>query len=127
MALSSIATATTTQPIAQIYSSSTQIYTYPVTEWVEYIQEKATTTEMANLTLEIIKRESGGWPDAKNASSTASGLFQFLDSTYETYCIDKYKLATSTTQKNDPIIQIDCGLKLLEQPEGWKHWSESLL
>ena len=77
--------------------------------------------------VEIIRRESRGWPEAKNPKSTASGLFQFLDGTFQQECVDKYKMATSTDQKNNPFLQIQCATKMLEQPEGWKHWSASLI
>lgn len=67
--------------------------------------------------------ESRFKPNAKNSESTASGIYQFLNGTFDHYCIKKYALATSTTQKNDPFVQIDCALEILaESPRGEDHW-----
>jgi len=129
VALSSYTTTIATQPLPivsrETYSTTTAIYEYPLSEWVGIVYEKASTTKLAELTLEIIKKESQGWPNAKNPASTASGLMQFLDKTFLHECVEKYQIATSTTQKNDPYIQIDCGLKMLAEPDGINHWSAS--
>ncbi len=76
-----------------------------------------------------VKAQSIAWaesrfnPNAKNTGSSASGIYQFIDGTFADYCIRKYKLATSTSQKNDPEIQIDCALQILtESPRGEDHW-----
>ncbi len=72
----------------------------------------------------IAKAESNLLPDARNNKSTASGLYQFINSTFEDYCIDKYTLATSSDMKNDPDIQIECAMKMLSEG-GENHWDES--
>lgn len=85
----------------------------------------------AALGLDPVKAQSIAWaesrfnPNAKNASSTASGVFQFLDGTFKEYCIRRYEFATSTAQKNDPNIQTECALRMLEMPGGDSHWDPS--
>jgi len=72
----------------------------------------------------IVIAESGWRVDAKNKRSTASGLFQFLDSTFASFCIKKYAMAESLDQKNDPYIQMDCAVKMI-QDGGLSHWNAS--
>ncbi len=72
----------------------------------------------------IVVAESGWKPDIKNKVSTASGLFQFLDGTFKSYCIEKYGLAESMDQKNDPYIQIDCAVRMI-RAGGVGHWDAS--
>lgn len=72
----------------------------------------------------IAKAESRFMPNAKNPKSTASGVFQFLDGTFKYFCIEKYELAESMAQKNDPDIQIECALRILKDG-GEKHWDAS--
>lgn len=73
------------------------------------------------LFLRIAQCESGFKPDAKNLYSTASGLFQFLDSTFFTYA-QAYEL--STTNKNDPYIQAELAAKMIADG-GLSHWKAS--
>jgi len=70
-------------------------------------------TNLFNIAFRIAKAESNWNPNAKNKSSSASGLFQFIDGTFRAYCINKYRLADSMAQKNNPYIQIDCAVKML--------------
>ena len=72
----------------------------------------------------IIKAESGYKPDAKNPKSSASGIFQFIDSTFKRFCIDEYKLTESLINKNDFRIQIDCAIIMLESGME-SHWNAS--
>lgn len=65
-------------------------------------------------------------PNAESVSSTASGVYQFLDGTFSYYCIKQYKLTDSLVHKNDPDIQIECALKMLTELKGGEnHWSPS--
>lgn len=97
---------------------------------VETIEERIGRRAKA-LGVDPLKAQSIAWaesrfnPNAKNASSSASGVFQFLDGTFKEYCITKYEFATSTDQKNDPNIQIECALRMLEKPGGENHWYPS--
>lgn|SRR3990167_4137532 len=89
----------------------------------EYLQCKAGPDfELLN---RIVIAESGWKPDVKNPDSTASGLFQYLDSTFSLHCIDKYKLTTDLVDKNDPYIQIDCAVKMILEDNGLGHWNAS--
>lgn len=54
--------------------------------------------------MEIIKRESGFNPQAQNSHSTAYGLFQFLDGTWQ---------GTGIPKTSDPNAQIAAGLKYI--------------
>ena len=72
----------------------------------------------------IVIAESGWKPEAKNSHSTASGLGQFLDSTFKSQCINKYKLTEDMRQKNDPYTQLDCMVKMIKDG-GVSHWAAS--
>lgn len=100
---------------------SAQAWVYPVSEWADIVQKKTGDENLTNLVLSIMSRESGGWNDAKNPMSTASGLFQYLDSTFENECVRKYGIATTSLQKDDPMVQIDCTIELLKNG-GLGHW-----
>ena len=77
-----------------------------------------------DLAVKIAKAESGFNPNVKNPNSSASGLYQYLDSTFESYCIKKYEFANSLEEKNDPYIQIDCALAMIKDG-GLHHWDAS--
>lgn len=74
----------------------------------------------------IIKAESGFNPNARNKSSSASGVLQFINQTFKDYYIDKYHVAESMAQKNNPFIQINCAIEMLKDPKGYKHWLPSI-
>ena len=78
-----------------------------------------------DIAVAIVRAESGFNPEAHNASSSASGLAQYVDGTAQYYCIDKYKLATSLTFKNDPYLQIECMVRMLSEDGGIRHWDAS--
>jgi len=75
--------------------------------------------------LGIIKGESGFNPNAKNPSSSASGIFQFLDDTFNDHCIKKYRKTDTMEDKNNPYLQINCAADMLLEPKGYMHWWES--
>lgn len=67
---------------------------------------------------QLIIHESNFRPDAQNPTSTAFGMFQFLDSTWNGYKCEK-------TEEIDH--QIDCGIKYIKQryqnpTNAWKAW-----
>ena len=70
--------------------------------------------------MDIARCESGFNPDIKNAVSTASGMFQFLDSTFTSQSA-KYGL---TGEKNDPYLQIELTARMLADG-GLSHWAAS--
>lgn len=97
----------------------------------EYLMEK--TGPDFDLFNRIVIAESGWQIDIKNASSSASGLFQFLDGTFKTYCIGGtdakgnsygYFLTDTMKDKNNPYIQIDCAVAMIYDG-GLSHWNES--
>lgn len=57
----------------------------------------------------LVSNESGFRPTAQNKSSTAYGMFQFLDSTWGSYDCHK---------TSDPAIQSQCGLKYIKARYG---------
>lgn len=57
----------------------------------------------------IINNESSWNPNAQNPTSTAYGLFQFLDSTWAT---------VGATKTSDPVAQADAGAKYMKQRYG---------
>jgi len=77
-----------------------------------------------NLAVAVAKAESDFRPNVQNASSTASGIFQFINGTWKDFCLTKYELATSTSQKNDPDIQIECAVRMISEG-GLNHWDAS--
>lgn len=69
---------------------------------------------------QIVMHESGFNNTAQNPTSTAYGMFQFLDSTWGNYGFKK---------TSDPWIQTQAGLKYIKErykdPQGaWKFWQE---
>lgn len=73
----------------------------------------------------IVIAESNWHPEVHNKTSTASGLFQFLDSTFQHYCVDKYNFGTMA-DKDDPYIQIKCAVEMIKyEPNGLNHWLAS--
>lgn len=61
-----------------------QVYSDKITDLHVYASEKLPADEFYYFDL-LVSIESGWRPTAENPSSTASGLCQFLDSTYERY------------------------------------------
>ncbi len=76
------------------------------------------------LAVSIIKAESNFDIDAKNTTSTASGLAQYINGTFSGFCIDRYRLTDTMKEKNNPYVQIEC-LVLMLSEGGVGHWSES--
>lgn len=72
----------------------------------------------------IAQAESQFDINAHNKASSASGLFQMIDSTYMMFCVKKYNLADSMASKNDPAIQSTCAIRMLVEG-GEKNWSAS--
>ena len=77
--------------------------------------------ELAGPDFELLNRivicESGWKPAAQNASSSAGGLFQFLDSTWNRY-------SSSSWEKYNPYDNIKAGVALYNK-EGVSPWNES--
>ena len=76
------------------------------------------------LPLAIVQAESGFEVNAKNANSTASGIAQFLDGTFQRYCIEEYNITDSLAYKNNPKFQAEC-LVLMLRDGGVEHWAAS--
>ena len=72
---------------------------------------------LANLVEKIVWCESKGNIEAENPSSTAYGLCQFLDGTWE-YCEKKWEIELDRESKED---QLYACVRLLEE-EGLIHW-----
>lgn len=84
----------------------------------------------ADLLVRIAVCESGLKPTAKNTQSTASGLFQFLDSTFSSQA----KFYGISGNKNDPQVQAKLAATIIADPNlktasnplgGLRHWTES--
>lgn len=91
-----------------------------VKEYLGYVASKEGVS--VSLLEAIVKAESGFNKDAKNPVGSASGLLQFLDSTFRNYCINKYRMTDTMEDKNHPFIQTNCAIEMLKEPEGYKHW-----
>lgn len=64
--------------------------------------------------------ESGYKPEAKNKASSASGIMEFLDSTFKSQSL-KYGIIG---EKNDPYIQIELAARMIADG-GIHHWDAS--
>lgn len=65
----------------------------------------------------IVRRESGFNPRAKNPTSSASGLYQFINGTWRT-CRTGYPTAMSA-----PVsVQVQCARKIWDHGRGAGHW-----
>jgi len=78
-------------------------------------------TELMN----TLKCESGFEYDAKNPNSSASGVAQFLDSTWSDQCVKKYNFKN----KKSASEQLKCMAKMWERglQKQWKCWKPYLL
>ena len=93
--------------ISECFVSSSQPYYYVSTTYGALIED-------------IIECESGGDPCAKNPKSSAYGLCQFLDSTWE-YVQNKWNMELD---RDDPDDQRYACERLLRE-EGTSHWKAS--
>lgn len=69
----------------------------------------------------LVSHESGWNPAAQNPSSTAYGLFQFLDSTWA---------GTGTAKTSNPALQAEAGMKYIQGRYGdpigaWNFWNNA--
>lgn len=72
-------------------------------------------------TCAIVKRESGFNPTARNPSSSAAGLYQFLDSTFRSVC--PAAAASYGSAANAPVsVQVECARILWDGGRGASHW-----
>lgn len=78
-----------------------------------------------DIAVAIVKAESGFDPEAHNASSSASGLGQFIDGTFKALCIDRYGLTGSMDDKDNAYVQVECLARRLSEPGGIKEWDAS--
>lgn len=91
-----------------------------------FIEEQAVLEGVnPELALAIARAESNFVWNAKNPVSSASGLWQFINKTFEDYCITKLQIASILAEKNDPILQTKCALAILVEPRGEEHWNAS--
>jgi len=70
--------------------------------------------------IEIARAESNFRPEAKNPRSTATGIYQFINGTWHSYC--------KGMNVYDFVDNIDCMYKVMEidgYPNGLKHWNAS--
>lgn len=89
--------------------------------WENLIITKAIEHHInSDVFLAIAKCESGLKVDVKNAHSTASGLFQFINSTFESQS-KKYNIKG---EKNDPYVQTELAAHMIAD-NGLSHWNAS--
>lgn len=107
-------------PFASYVYASTQIV-IPKPDLTSIILSTAKSYHIdPALFLRVARCESGLKPMAKNTESTASGIFQFLDSTFSSQ-LAKYGM---TGEKNDPLVQIELAAKMIADG-GLSHWNAS--
>ena len=94
-----------------------------VEDYVLYIAPRENIS--VNLFLGIVRYESNFILTAKNPVGTASGVMQFLDSTFKGFCIDKYHMTDTMENKNHVAIQMNCAAEMLRERNGYKHWCAS--
>ena len=95
-------------------------------EWVtSVIIAKATEYHIDTaLFLRVATCESGLRTNAQNKISTASGIFQFLDGTFNSQYQKYFKVSPNMELKNDPLIQIDLAARMIADG-GLSHWNAS--
>jgi hypothetical protein len=94
-----------TEAIKDHINARAQYYSYPIVK-----------------ALYIAQCESEFIHDAKSKTSSASGIFQFINGTW--YGVMEQLGLPTTTPKTDPVFNIEAGLFLLDK-EGDRHWAES--
>lgn len=92
-------------------------------EVINYIKQFSEKYDVdPDLAMSIASCESDYYYKAKNPHSSAEGVFQMIDSTWE-YTMKWMGLST-TTPKTEIPISIEAGVFLLSK-EGTRHWLES--
>ena len=92
-----------------------------------YIEAEAVKHEFdPELASAIARAESDYIHHAKNPIPSASGVYQFLDSTFKNYCIEMYELTDTMKDKDDVKIQTECALLIMTtDKKGINHWLAS--
>ena len=95
----------------------------------ERIKDFITSTAMSEgvsvqLALSVAEAESQFDPLAKNASSSAEGLYQFVKSSWKYFCEDKYKIADTDSEITDYKTATLCAVRLISDG-GISNWSAS--
>lgn len=78
--------------------------------------------EHVDRAVRVITCESGGDPDAKNPSSSASGLFQHLGSLWGDRIV---KAGWEGADIWDPVANVGVAAWLVYEGGGWGHWNPS--
>lgn len=84
-------------------------------KWKDYLYTNY-EPETANLLTDLIYCESSGNPDAiimDTNNKISKGILMFQEATFMRFCQGKW---------GDPINQIDCAVKILQEENGWQHW-----
>lgn len=84
------------------------------------LNELSVNNQLTECIYQIIQCESGFDPKAKNPNSTAFGLGQFLNSTWN-YCQKKWDMKLQRDNQEDQFYAL---YRLLKE-EGLSHWKES--
>ena len=97
----------------------------PTDRVVDFINSQAISEGVSvSLALSIAKAESNFDTEAKNASSTASGIWEWLNKSFQHYCIDTFHIADSMSQKNDYHTSTICAIKTIKE-YGTSPWNAS--
>ena len=77
----------------------------------------------------LADKESTNNPEVINwndCGSPSYGLLQFKEPTFQMYCVDRYRVATSTDDIMNPEVQTECADKMIED-NLIHHWSTDYL
>lgn len=99
---------------------STNAYVDPDTEEIKGLIQYFADIYKVNdkLAYDLAEIESQFNHLARNANSTAKGLYQFIDSTWEDICVDEYEFEDVLNAAEN----IECTMKILSKPGGISHW-----
>lgn len=106
-----------------VQSALTPLGDNPQVEMWRPLVSEYFAADQVDTALRVMECESGGDPNAKNPNSSASGLFQFLKTTWDWTA----EITGSPTYDEggpyDPVWSIRNAVWLQSRGSGWNQWS----
>jgi hypothetical protein len=93
-----------------------------VARWRDLVAEHFAPSEVERA-MQILECESHGDPRAKNPRSSAAGLFQFLQRTWDGAARHLDLPSYAEGGPYDPAANVEAAAWLVEEGSGWRHWT----